>query len=102
MEKKDLLRSRGVEVLEYESDYSSAVAQGRKLSDADPMSYFVDDEKSVNLFLGYAVAAGRLQKQMEEQGITVDAQHPLIVWATGGSMLPDAVKDESLQTILPE
>lgn len=82
--KKDLLRSKGVTVVEYADDYSKAVAEGRKLSDADPMSYFVDDEKSVNLFLGYAVAASRLQHQFEEQGIVVDEQHPLIVYIPAG------------------
>ena len=44
--KKDLLRSHGVTVKEYESDYSEAVKNGRALSDADPNSYFVDDENS--------------------------------------------------------
>lgn len=82
--KKDLLRSKGVEVIEYADDYSRAVKEGRELSDADPMSYFVDDEKSVNLFLGYAVAAKRLQTQFTEMGVVVDDTHPLIVYIPAG------------------
>ncbi len=82
--KKDLLRSHGVIVKEYDTDYSEAVTYGRKLSDADPKSYFVDDENSVNLFMGYAVAAERMKKQMDEQGIVVNAEHPLFVYIPCG------------------
>lgn len=82
--KKDLLRSKGVQIVEFSGDFSEAILAGRLKTNADPMGYFVDDENSNELFKGYTVGALRLAKQLEEQNIKVDKDHPLFVYSPCG------------------
>ncbi|MDM5101039.1 D-serine ammonia-lyase [Aeromonas salmonicida] len=82
--KKRKLREHGVIVVEYAEDYGVAVEQGRKEAERDPNCFFIDDENSRTLFLGYSVAGERVKKQFDEMDIVVDAEHPLFVYLPCG------------------
>ena len=77
--KKDLLKNHGAEVVEHDGDYGVAVTLGRKTALETPNTHFVDDENSVDLLLGYSVAAFELKQQLLEADVTVDEDHPLVV-----------------------
>lgn len=86
--KKDLLRENGAEVIEFDGDFSVAIQAGRKETNADPNAYFVDDEDSKALYLGYTTGAVELSEQLKKQNIKVDEEHPIFVYlpcGVGGS-----------------
>jgi|GEM_PF-865568 len=82
--KKELLRSKDVQVIEHQADYSKAVLEGRQAAKIDQNNYFIDDEQSLDLFLGYAVAGLRLKKQLVNQKIEVSEKKPLNVYIPCG------------------
>jgi D-serine dehydratase len=82
--KKDLLREKGVTVIEFDGDFSEAIFAGREETKADANAHFVDDEDSQDLFLGYTVGALRIAEQLKDQNIKVDADHPLFVYSPCG------------------
>ena len=82
--KKDKLREIGVTVVEHQGDYETAVSAGRMTAKGNKFCHFIDDENSIDLFMGYAVAALRLEKQLKAQHITVDEKNPLFVYLPCG------------------
>lgn len=91
--KVDRLTRQGVEVIQHQADYTTAVEHARIAAEASPSVYFVDDERSELLFLGYSAAARELAEQLALAGRIVDLEHPLFVYlpcgiggAPGGSI----------------
>ncbi len=82
--KKNKLKNAGVNVIEFEGDYTSALKLAREEAAKDPATYFIDDEDSKELFLGYSAAYKTLLGQLKDNGVIIDDTHPLIVYLPCG------------------
>ena len=82
--KKDRLTNNGVTVIEHEGDFTYAVSMARKEADEDNTIHFVDDERSINLFMGYSVAALRIKSDLAENAIIPSPEKPLYLYLPCG------------------
>lgn len=82
--KKERLSKAGVRVVEHAGDYSAACAVARAEAEARPDAHFIDDENSLDLFYGYAVAAQELAGQLAAAGIEVSEKRPLFLYLPCG------------------
>ncbi|HEV7510107.1 MAG TPA: D-serine ammonia-lyase [Candidatus Acidoferrum sp.] len=82
--KKRALEAVGAKLVEHRGDYACALAAARTSAGASPVARFVDDEKSMDLFLGYATAASQLAGQLATAGRSVSLDHPLTVFLPCG------------------
>lgn len=108
--KKKRLIDNDCTIFEHDGNFKEALQKGRDdcaaANKAKPASaYFVDDEDSKALSVGPTVAGLRMKEQLEQQGIKIDANHPLFVYiptGVGGGPsgvlrgLVDAFQDEGL------
>jgi D-serine dehydratase len=81
--KKERLRRTGANVIEHPVDYTETVARARASASASG-SYFIDDESSRLLFVGYTTAAAELAGQLDERGLKVSTDTPLVVYLPCG------------------
>lgn len=81
--KKERLRTIGAKVVEHPCDYERAVAKARDVAAGD-RCYFIDDERSLDLFVGYTTAALELRDQLATRGILISADRPLVVYLPCG------------------
>jgi D-serine dehydratase len=81
--KKERLRRTGAHVIEHPCDYTETVARARASANATG-SYFIDDESSRLLFVGYTTAAAELAEQLTERGVKIGANTPLVVYLPCG------------------
>jgi D-serine dehydratase len=81
--KKERLRRTGAQVIEHPCDYGDTVARARAAAQATG-SYFIDDETSRLLFVGYSTAAAELAEQLSQNRLQIGPEAPLIVYLPCG------------------
>lgn len=82
--KKSRLRALGVTVIEYKGDYTATVTSARaSVGDRDG-AWFIDDENSWDLFLGYTGGGRELASQLGTAGVEVTPDRPLVVYLPCG------------------
>lgn len=82
--KKERLRRLGARVVEHAADFTETVARAAASAAARPEAYFVDDETSRELMLGYAVAAEELAEQLAAREVETGPRRPLFVYLPCG------------------
>jgi len=82
--KKKRLRDAGARVVEHASDYSAACAVARAEAQGRGDLHFIDDENSLDLFYGYAVAAGELAEQLAAAGLPPSPERPVSLFLPCG------------------
>ncbi len=81
--KKERLRRTGASVIEHPCDYTETVARARAAASAAG-SYFIDDETSRLLFVGYTTAAAELAEQLRQRRLEIGPATPLVVYLPCG------------------
>lgn len=82
--KKDMLRDGGATVVEHPGLFTETVAAARASAAENQRAFFIDDENSLGLFAGYAVAGRRLKDQFDARGKHFTASAPLHVYLPCG------------------
>jgi D-serine dehydratase len=81
--KKTRLTALEAQVVEHPCDYTETVALARASAEASN-AYFIDDENSRRLFVGYATAARELADQLVARGLEIGPDAPLVVYLPCG------------------
>ena len=82
--KKEILRKANAEIVQINGTYSEAVKLGREKAKNSENTFFIDDENSEELFLGYAASIFKLNKQIERENINPTNEDPLYIFIPCG------------------